>query len=185
MLYHFPLRTTALIVGLLLLIAHLLALWQGPRVRQWLAGFCRSRVAGIVLLTLAFVWTYWLLATMDLGEITHLRKWFLLLLPVGYFLTMFFVDDFLSVRALAALLLLAADPLLCAAFLRPEGGRILLVLVAYAWIVAGLFWIGLPHLLRDQIQWVTASPGRWKLAAAGGAVYGAALVVLSLVHFQS
>ena len=49
------------------------------------------------------------------------------------------------------LCLLAAEPLLEAAFLRPETSRLLVTMLAYLMIVVGLFWVTMPYLLRDQI----------------------------------
>ncbi len=185
MIYDLSLRTVGWVTGLIFLVGYLAAFLQRDRVISWLRRFPRSYLAGAILLTLAFVWTFILLATMDLGEIAHLRRWFLIAMPIAYVLTLRFVDDFLAVRAFAALLLLAADPLLCAAFLRPEPGRLLLVIIAYAWILKGLFYIGIPHLLRDQIGWVTQSSARWKFVTLTGAAYGAALLAVSLTTFRS
>jgi len=87
-----------------------------------------------------------------------------------------FVREFLAVRALGMLLLLAAEPLLESAWMRPETGRLWLVGLVYGWIVAGLFFIGTPYVLRDAIQWVTSASWRWQAAAWGGIAYGALLL---------
>lgn len=184
MLYDLSLRTVGIVTGLLLLAVYLFAYFQPKNVSEWLQRFPRSYLAGAILLTIAFGWTFILMATMDLGEMAHLRPWFLIGLPIGYVLTLRFVDDFLAVRALAALFLLAAAPLLCAAFLRPEIGRLLLVIVAYAWIIKGLIFIGLPHICRDQITWLTGNPTRFRVATLAGAVYGGLLLIVSLVTFR-
>jgi len=183
MLYDLNLRTTGIVVGLLLIALHLYALLKPQQVTHWLRLLPRSYTAGAILTTIAFLWCFILMATMDLGEMAHLRRWLLIALPIGYFLTLRFVDDFLAVRAIAILLLLAADTLLCAAFLRPEPGRLLLVLLAYAWIIKGLFYAGIPHLMRDGIQWVTAQPFRWRAATLLGTAYGFALLLTSLTTF--
>jgi len=51
---------------------------------------------------------------------------------------------------------------------------------AYVWVIAGLFYVGMPYLLRDAIQWVTADRNRLKLGALAGTLYGLALVVCAL-----
>ncbi|MEZ5328982.1 MAG: hypothetical protein R3F19_28385 [Verrucomicrobiales bacterium] len=43
--------------------------------------------------------------------------------------------------------------------------RLLLPLLAYAWIIIGLFWVGMPYVLRDQIAWVSASSHAGKVPA--------------------
>ena len=88
-----------------------------------------------------------------------------------------YVDEFLAVRALGMLLLLAAEPLIEAAFLQPQHGRILLVLVAYTWAILGMFWVGMPYLLRDQIDLVRRSRRGLERRGAGGLIYGGLLAV--------
>lgn len=180
MIYPFTLQQTGLAVGIALLIGHLPALLRPAAARNFLSDFPRNRVAGIVLISIAALWSFYLVRTMDLGEFSTLRNMLQIAVPVLAVLAAVYVPDFLAVRALGMLALLAAEPLLGAAFLRPEFSRLLLVALAYAWILAGLFWVGMPWLLRDQINWVTGSPSRFRAAAAGGAAYGALLAVLAI-----
>ena len=81
-------------------------------VQNFLPRFPRSRVAGAVLLTIDLVWSFWLMVTMEMGEFAAFRLPLLIALPVGFFLVLLFVDEFLAVRALGILCLLAAEPLL-------------------------------------------------------------------------
>src|SRR5207247_8613543 len=115
----------------------------------------RSHVAGVVLLSIALIWTFWLLATIEMGEFSAFRRPLLIALPIGYVLTLRFVEEFLAVRALGILCLLAAEPLLDAAFLRYEASRLLVTVFAYLLIVAGLFWVAVACVLRDHINWCT------------------------------
>jgi hypothetical protein len=114
---------------------------------------------------------------MDLGEFSQFRTWLQIGVPIVFVLTLVFVDEFLAVRALGIMALLAAEPILSACFLRPEAARLLLVMLAYAWLTIGLFWVGMPYLLRDQISWITKNGTRFKAATFTGLVYG--LVVLA------
>jgi hypothetical protein len=177
MIYPFSLQLAGLVTGLLLIVAHAYALATPGATRQFLQAFPRSRVWGTILLSLGAIWAFWLVSTMDLGEFAHLRQAMLIAVPIGAVLTWQFVDEFLAVRALGILALLAADCLLEAAFLRPELSRLLLVVLAYAWIFAGLFLVGMPYILRDLIAWLTASVARFRMAAAIGIAYGLALVL--------
>ena len=103
---------------------------------------------------------------------------------MGFYLTLRYVDEFLAVRALGILLLLAACPLLDAAFLRPETSRLLLVVLAYGWIFAGMFFVGAPHLFRDGLDWLRrGGPGRFRLAALGGLAYGLAVLACAVVRW--
>ncbi len=181
MIYHLSLHTVGLIAGALLALLSLLAIFLPAQ--DFLARFPRSRAAGAGLLTIALIWSFWLLSTMEMGEFASFRRTLLIILPVGFFLVLRFVDEFLAVRALGILCLLAAEPLLDAAFLRPQTSRLLVTVLAYLMIVAGLFWVTMPYLLRDQINWSTRNSGRWRLLSGLGFVVGAAILVCAFVAY--
>src|SRR5256885_16896242 len=107
-----------------------------------------------------------------MDEFTSFRRPFLIALPIGYGLALRFVDEFLAVRALGILCLLVAEPLLDAAFLRYETSRLLVTVFAYLLIIAGLFWVAIPYVLRDQINWGARRVFRWRCMHAIGLVYG-------------
>lgn len=185
MIYDFTLRSVGLAVGLGLLLSHAAALVAPARTMEWLRAFPRSRPAGIFLCSLAAVWAFWLAATMDLGEFSPNRTLICGVVLAGAVMVPLFADEFLSVRALGILALLAAEPLLGAAFLRPEQTRLLLVVLAYAWATAGLFMVGAPYLLRDAIGWVTGQAWRYHAVAWSGIAYGVLLIAVSLLFFES
>ncbi len=188
-LYHLEaqggisLKGTGIVLGLLLLASHIWALMRSEDSKSWLRRFPRSYPLGALLLTIDFLWAMMLLANMDMGEFFFLRRWFLMLVPIGFVLVLTQVKEFLSVRALGALMLLAASPVLTAAFLHPQLTRLLLPILAYGWIIIGMFFIGMPYLMRDWITWVTASDTRWRLALGCGAAYGAVLLLAALLTY--
>jgi hypothetical protein len=120
---------------------------------------------------------------MDLGEFSQYRTWLQIGVPIAFVLTLVFVDEFLAVRALGMLALLAAEPVLSAAFLRPESARLLLVVLAYVWLTLGLFWVGMPYLLRDQIDWITRTGNRFRALTLAGLVYGLVVLVCAVAVF--
>ncbi len=180
MIYQLSLFTTGLAAGILLIASHAFALAQQGSCITMAKAFPRSRPAATVLLAIAAVWSFLLVRTIDLGEFSPLRTVMLLAIVAGAILSWIYVPEFLAVRALGMLLLLAAEPLLGSAVLRDEPTRLLLVALAYAWVIAGLFFVGMPYLLRDAITWLTENSLRWKAAAAGGVIWGAALVICAL-----
>lgn len=185
MIYQLSLFSTGLAAGGLLMAGHAVALARPSDSIAWARAFPRSRVAAAVLLAVAAVWSFLLVRTIDLGEFSSLRNVMLIGIVVGAVLAWIYVPEFLAVRSLGMLLLLAAEPLLGSAVLRDEPTRLLLVVLAYAWVVAGLFFVGMPYLLRDAITWLTVHPARWKAAALGGFAYGAALAVCALVFWRT
>jgi hypothetical protein len=175
-------RVVGLILGVLLVAAHGFAIAKSGDARAWLKGFPRSKSIGTTLLAIDAIWAFLLIADMDLGEFTYLRAKLLIVVVVATFLTWKFVDEFLAVRALGMLLLLVAEPVLEATFLRPETSRLFLVVLAYAWVVLGMFWVGMPYLLRDQIGWLGKSDSRWRMACGAGVIYGVLLLVCAVAQ---
>lgn len=176
-----PLKGTGIVLGLLLLALHLVALLKADSTQSFLKQFPRNYKWGVILLTIDFAWSMLIMSYMDMGEFYTLRSKFLLVLPVAFVLVLIFVKEFLAVRALGALMLLVSGPVLCAAFLQPPATRLLVPVLAYAWIIAGMFFVGMPFLMRDWVNWITNTTGRWKMAALGGVAYGALMLVVAVV----
>lgn len=183
MIYHLSLQAAGISAGLFLLLVSLPSLLAPQAAAEWFRGLPRSRLMGVLLLTLAFLWSFWLLWTMEMGEFSSFRKPLLFALPVGYLLVLRFVDEFLAVRALGILFLLGAEPLLEAAFLRYETSRLLVTVFAYLLIIAGLFWVTMPYLLRDHIQWSTRGTGRWRTISVIALIYGAVTLVCAITLY--
>src|SRR5437588_11956853 len=183
MIYDLSLQTGGFIAGIALILLSLPGLVKPRPVQYWLKQFPRSTVAGVILLTAALGWSFWLLATMEMGEFSSFRKPLLILLPIGYVLVLRFVEEFLAVRALGILCLLAAEPLLEAAFFRYETSRLFLTVFAYLLIVAGLFWVTMPYLLRDQIAWSAQSNARWRTVHGIAAIYGMTILACAFTQY--
>ncbi len=188
-LYHLepegglPMKGTGIVLGLALLGGHLWALLKPVEAQRFLRGFPRNYAWGAALLSIGFVWSMMIIQHMDMGEFFHLRRWFMIIVPAGFVGVLIYVKEFLSVRALGGLLLLAAGPVLASAFLQPQFSRLLLPLLAYAWIGVGMFFVGMPFLMRDWVQWATGNAARWKLLSLAGVVYGALLLVVAMVDY--
>ena len=186
-LYHqadqggIPLKGTGIVLGVLLLAVHLVALLKSETTQSFLKQFPRNYKWGVILLSIDFAWSMLIMSNMDMGEFFNLRTKFLFVLPVAFVLVLIFVKEFLAVRALGALMLLVSGPVLTAAFLQPPASRVLVPILAYAWIIAGMYFVGMPFLMRDWVNWVTQTTGRWKLATLGGVAYGAVMLVVAVV----
>jgi hypothetical protein len=186
-LYHqnesggIALKGTGIVVGIALLFGHIFALVQKQKVQDFLKAFPRSYKWGVILLSIDLVWGMMCLSNMDMGEFFNLRKWFLIIVPVSFVLVLVYVQEFLAVRALGSLMLLIGGIVLQAAFLQPQMSRLLLPVIAYVWIIAGMYFVGMPFLMRDWVNWVTGNDGRWKLATLGGVVYGAAVLTAAVL----
>ena len=183
MMYDLSLRTAGILAGAFLLLVSLPGLVLSGPVRSALAKLPRSLVAGIALLTLAFIWSFWLLVTMEMGEFSGFRRPLMIALPIGYVLVLRFVNEFLAVRAIGILFLLAAEPLLEAAFLRYEPSRLLVTVLAYILIVKGLFWVTMPYLFRDYLAAVSRSNAVWLMVNVLTLLYGAAILFFAFTQY--
>src|SRR5206468_275917 len=182
MIYHLSLHIAGIIAGAFLVLISVPGLVK-PDLANVAQRFPRSRIAGVVLLTLDLVWSFWLVATIPMGEFSAFRRPLLIALPIGYVLALRFVEEFLAVRALGILCLLAAEPLLDAAFLRYETSRLLLTVLAYLLIIAGLFWVAIPYVLRDQINWTARSTFRWRSLHAIALIYGCVILTFAFTRY--
>ena len=183
MIYHFSLRAVGLAAGIILILLGLPGLVRPRIVQNFARQMPRSLLAGVVLLTIDLIWAFWLLSTMEMGEFSSFRRPLLIILPVGYLLVLRFLDEFLAVRALGILCLLAAEPLLDAAFFRYEPSRLVVTVFAYVLVVAGLFWVTMPYLLRDQINWSARSDGRWRILHGIAVAYGVVTIALAVTQY--
>ncbi len=182
MIYHLSLQTAGIIAGAFLILISLPGLFK-PDLANVAERFPRSRIVGVVLLTISLLWTFWLLATIEMGEFQAFRRPLLIALPIGYVLVLRFVDEFLAVRALGILALLAAEPLLDAAFFHYESSRLVLSVLAYLLVVLGLTWVMVPYKLRDQISWFSKTTARWRGLNAFAFVWGATLIALTFLSY--
>lgn len=183
MIYDLTLHTAGIVAGTLLVLISLPGFIKPSMAQTWLKGLPRSRVAGIALLTIVLIWSFWLLATMEMGEFSSFRRPLLIVLPIGYLLVIRFVEEFLAARALGILCLLAGEPLLDAAFFRYETSRLFLTVLAYLMIIAGLFWVTMPYLLRDQINWGTQTNTRWHTIHGIAALYGITILACAFTQY--
>jgi hypothetical protein len=138
--------------------------------------FPRSRIWSTVLLSISTVWVVGMTATMDLGEFSPMREKIIIATVAGAVLLWKFVPEFLSSRSVGFLLLLSAQPVLEATFLQNGLLHLALALLAYVWVLTGLFLVGMPYLHRDLIGWICREKWRWSLACWLGVIYGLLLL---------
>jgi hypothetical protein len=151
---HLDLRLVSLIAGIWLVLSHGFALVRPAPVQQWMRKFPRSKVFGTFLLVVDAVWAFAIVAAMDMGEFTYMRNTLLVVIVVASFLTFKFVEKW----------------------------RLLVVLLAYVLAVLGMVWVGIPYVLRDQIDWMRRSKAAWSAATIAGMLYGGLMAGFALIH---
>ncbi len=186
--------TVGLVLAAWLIGCHTLMLLKPTSVQAFLKKFPRNQMIGQILLGIGLAW-FWLLIApenkglisslvMDLGEFNAAKPILRILVPVSLFLVATSVRDFLAVRALGVVGLMAASPMLEAAFLKDPGSRLLVPIFAYALLTASMFCVGMPYLFRDAVNWVCAYPRRWQIASLAGLGYGAATLICAFAFWR-
>jgi len=90
-------------------------------------------------------------------------------------LAFIYTPDFLAVRGLCVLMLLAAEPLLYAAYMEYQHPqRLLMVTAVYLGLAAALYLAAAPYRLRDWFEWLFRVSSRPRLVGAVLLVYGLA-----------
>ncbi|NDC80942.1 MAG: hypothetical protein EB090_06735 [Verrucomicrobia bacterium] len=180
MIYSFSLPQVSVWLGFALFLGHAWCFFDYARCAAWWKTFPRSDRMGGILLAVATGWTAWLAGTINLMEYTKYRPLFILgVIGLGVS-SWLYVREFIAVRSLGILLLLGADVLLDAAFLRYDAARLVVVSYAYVLILEGMFMVGAPYLLRDVIAWALANPARGKGLLVPGIVFGLLLMALGI-----
>ncbi len=147
-----------------LLVAGFLVFTGSPILRT----FRRSKVATWVLGLIAIAWFAWWLQTgMPPADFAGLPRLPVQVVFLGFsFLAFYFMPDFLSVRALAVIMLFLARTTLDAGS-RQLPASLLEASVSYGFLVLfGFWWASSPPVFNRQCDWVLATQGRQR--AVGG-----------------
>lgn len=168
----------------LVLIALGGALLSGrPVVAAVLKAFPRSPAATGVLFgggALWFLTRVWFLPAADFGNYHVLLT---VVFAVAALLAFKYAPDFLAVRGLAILLLLAAEPLLRAAYMEYQyPQRLTMVTLVYLGIVLGLYLGAVPYRMRDFLEWLFRTARRGRVLGACLLAGGAVLAAVSFTY---
>jgi hypothetical protein len=180
MTYFVSLKITAIIVGVLIALAHLPLALAPARFGPIVRGLPRNYALGVVLMLLATLWFATLTDVMDLGEISSARYQLMGVWTIAGVLMVFFVPGFLAARGFGCLLLLASALLLDAAFLATTPWAYVIKILAYWWVIVGMVLVYSPHLGRDAIQYITKTSERARMFAWPGVVFGVVLIALGI-----
>ena len=147
-----------------------------------LKSFPRSATATLVFFGGAsgwFLYQVWNLSPADFGEYRGpLFIGFALVAALSYWC----VPDFLAVRGLAALVLLAAMPLLDAGYMNYQPQVYPLKVFVYLCIALAI-WLGAsPYRLRDFFEWLFRTSGRPRIVGSALLGYGVLLGILAFTY---
>lgn len=167
-----------------MILTHGWALLRAKPAADWLRQFHRNYRLGVVLMLLGTAWFEWNLYQEQLQDIAAYKNLMLIGFGAVGLGCCLFVRDFLSVRGLTVFLLMLAWLMCEKARWHDSNFRWAVSGWAYVWVLGGLWLSVSPWRLRDGLDWVTATEGRLKLAAAGGVVWGLFIGGLGLTVFK-
>jgi len=147
----------SIVLGLGFALPQVYGLVKPAGFRDAVRKFPRSEPCGWVLMLLATLWMLHYLrleSNSDIAKLKPLLTALFIALGVG---ACVFVRDFLAVRGLAVLLMLAAKLVLDTARWHESAWRLVLVTWAYLWILAGIWWTVSPWRLRDRLERETST----------------------------
>ena len=170
-----------LLPGLALIALGAPLLVPSTRAVAILKAFPRSANAAYLFFGTGALWFLWNVLHLSKADFGEYRGLLAIAFAAIAALAFKCVPDFLAVRGLSILVLLAATPLLGAAYMEYQfPQRLFMVTFVYVCIALAL-WLGAsPFRLRDFLEWLFARPGRTRAFGAAALAYG---VLLSIVAF--
>jgi hypothetical protein len=166
-----------LLPGLLLALLGVVLLWNNSAVSSSFRAFPRSTRASWICFGAATALFLWRLSRLGEADLIFFKSAQPVMLAAGLLaiLAFFYTPDFLAVRGLSVLMLLAAEPLLYAAYMEYQHPqRLLMVTAVYVGLVASLYLAAAPYRLRDFFEWLFQRPTRPRLVGAILLTYGIA-----------
>jgi hypothetical protein len=166
-----------LLPGLFLVLLGAVLCWNGAAVASGAKALPRSREAAWVLFGAGAVWFVWRISHLGEADLIFFQTPKLLMVGFGLLaiLSIIFTPDFLAVRGLAVLMLLAGEPLLSAAYMEwTHPQRLLMVTAVYLGLTAALYLAAYPFRLRDFFDWLFRTPSRPRLLGGIVLAYGLA-----------
>lgn len=143
--FMWSLGATTVLIGFLLLRQH-------PGFATWLQSMPRSERWAYVLFGSGLVWFLWHVLHLGEADFGAYRHWLFALFLAAGIGAFRYVPDFLAVRGLAVLVLLASNEFLQAAYLREPVARLSMVLWVYILIVGAIVVGASPYRFHRWVQ---------------------------------
>ena len=174
-----------LLPGLFLATLGISLLINNSAMQSTFKALPRSRTGAAVFFgggALWFLYIVWNLSAADLVIFSTPQPWVVIfsMLAAGAF---FYVPDFLAVRGLCVLTLLAGWPLLMAAYMeydKPQ--RLLMVSAVFVAVSLAIYLGAVPYRLRDFFRWLFSTPGRPRVVGSCLFVYGLLLTAVAFTY---
>ncbi len=158
-----------LLPGIFLALIGALLLWNHSAVESTARALPRSKVAAWLFFGLGAIWFLWRLSHLGESDLIFFKtpQPVMIAFAVLSVLAIFFTPDFLAVRGLSVLMLLAAEPLLYSAYMEYQHPqRLLMVTAVYIGLGLALYLAAAPYRMRDLVEWLFRLPTRPRVIGA-------------------
>lgn len=174
----------AMILGAAYCLVQVYALLQPKSFGEKARAFPRSEKAGFVLMAIGTLGFLYNLNAEAIADFAAYKKLMLACFGGLGFLACIFVRDYLAVRGLSICLLLLAWFTLNQTRWEQSSARLIVVVWAYSWVIAGMWFTVSPWRLRDFLHWLTANERRLRAGSVVQLAFGALIVLLGATVFR-
>lgn len=174
-----------LLPGLFLALLGALLAWGDPRVSSTCKALPRSQRGAWLFFGGGALWFIWRVSQLGEADLIFFQNPWPVMMGFGVLAVLAFIyaPDFLAVRGLSILTLLAAEPLLYSAYMEwQHPQRLLMVTAVYVALAAALYLAAAPFRLRDFFEWLFKRPGRPRVLGAVLLVYGLATAAAAFTY---
>jgi hypothetical protein len=184
-MFDLKLSTLSVILGLIVALPSVYGLLKPKAFAEAVRKFPRHTTVGYVLMLLGTAWFLCYVNQEAVSDFASMKKIFYLLFGAVGIGACFFVQDYLPVRGLAVLFLLAAKLMVDTARWENTEWRLVIATWAYVLAIAGMWFTISPWRLRDILNWSVATESRTRFTSGVRVAFGLLVIVLGLTVFKA
>jgi hypothetical protein len=178
------LSTLSILLGLGMIAPNLYALANPSKFTAAARKFPRSVPIGTVLMVIATLWFVLNVRNESIADFESMKPFLYTLFVAVGIGTCIFVKDFLAARGLAVCILLLAQLMVETARWAESEWRLVIMIWAYVWVVAGIWFTISPWRVRDMINWNVADEKRLRLLSGIRLAFGLFVAALGFLAFK-
>lgn len=174
-----------LLPGLFLALLGATLLWNNSFVGSTAKALPRSTRGAWLFFGAGAGWFIWRCAQLNESDLIFFKTPGPVMIAFGVLagLAFRYTPDFLAVRGLCVLMLLAAEPLLYAAYMEYDHPqRLMMVTAVYLGLALALYLAAAPYRLRDFFEWLFQRPARTRLVGAILLSYGLGTAAVAFTY---
>ncbi|MBN2302322.1 MAG: DUF2065 family protein [Lentisphaerae bacterium] len=186
---NMSLSSAVILFGGFVLLAGILPVLIPAQWGKWMKNFPRNREWGWALVAVGIGWSAYLIfrsafVNAFLDRFQYARTLAYVAVPISYFLIICLMDELLAARALGGLFLLAPAPILAAARCHESSLRMIVVVLAYMLVIAGMALVLSPYHFRQATERLYGNKRNCRVTGLVFSIAGVLLVVLGATLFR-